>query len=159
VQIPSTAPIPRGIRGISQAVCVQDCGIFETGKTCTPGAALVNSCLARRPFPARNPVQNRALWLRGPCIGTWRPPGSGSRPPLASPGPTYLHSPERSLNSTEIDGLQRRIRALAAENARLKASVEVGTERRKEAETALADSEERYRTLFNSIDEGFCIIE
>jgi signal transduction histidine kinase/CheY-like chemotaxis protein len=79
--------------------------------------------------------------------------------PLASPGPTYLHSPERPLNSTEIDGLQRRIRALAAENARLKASVEVGTERRKEAETALADSEERYRTLFNSIDEGFCIIE
>jgi signal transduction histidine kinase/CheY-like chemotaxis protein len=70
-----------------------------------------------------------------------------------------LHSLERPLNSTEIDGLQRRIRALAAENARLKASVEVGTERRKEAETALADSEERYRTLFNSIDEGFCIIE
>ena len=27
------------------------------------------------------------------------------------------------------------------------------------AETALADSEQRYRTLFNSIDEGFCIIE
>ena len=31
--------------------------------------------------------------------------------------------------------------------------------RRKQAETALADSEERYRTLFNSMDEGFCIIE
>lgn len=27
------------------------------------------------------------------------------------------------------------------------------------AETALRNSEERYRTLFNSIDEGFCIIE
>ncbi|MDU6137972.1 ATP-binding protein, partial [Bradyrhizobium sp.] len=31
--------------------------------------------------------------------------------------------------------------------------------RRARAETALAESEERYRTLFNSIDEGFCIIE
>ncbi|SEM75998.1 hypothetical protein SAMN05443254_103588 [Bradyrhizobium sp. OK095] len=32
------------------------------------------------------------------------------------------------------------------------------TERQK-AESALAEREERYRTLFNSIDEGFCIIE
>jgi hypothetical protein len=70
-----------------------------------------------------------------------------------------LHSPERPLNSTEIGGLQGRIPVLEVENARLKASVEVGTERQKEAETALADSEERYRTLFNSVDEGFCIIE
>ncbi|WP_315798834.1 hypothetical protein [Bradyrhizobium sp. SZCCHNRI3043] len=31
--------------------------------------------------------------------------------------------------------------------------------KRARAETALAESEERYRTLFNSIDEGFCIIE
>jgi hypothetical protein len=68
-----------------------------------------------------------------------------------------VHSPERPLNSTEIDGLQRRIRTLEVENARLKASVEVGTERRKEGETALADSEER--ALFDAIDEGFCIIE
>lgn len=30
---------------------------------------------------------------------------------------------------------------------------------RKHAEEALHDSEERYRSLFNSIDEGFCIIE
>jgi len=30
---------------------------------------------------------------------------------------------------------------------------------RKEAEEALRESEHRYRTLFNSIDEGFCIIE
>ena len=48
---------------------------------------------------------------------------------------------------------------LEVENARLKASVAAGATRRQEAETALADSEERYRTLFNSIDEGFCIIE
>ncbi|HZG50731.1 MAG TPA: PAS domain S-box protein [Pyrinomonadaceae bacterium] len=30
---------------------------------------------------------------------------------------------------------------------------------RKQAETRLRDSEERYRTLFASIDEGFCVIE
>jgi PAS domain S-box-containing protein len=30
---------------------------------------------------------------------------------------------------------------------------------RKEAEEALKESEERYRTLFESIDEGFCVIE
>jgi PAS domain S-box-containing protein len=30
---------------------------------------------------------------------------------------------------------------------------------RKRAEIALSESEERYRTLFNSMDEGFCIIE
>ncbi len=37
--------------------------------------------------------------------------------------------------------------------------MQAGATWRKEAETALADREERYRTLFNSIDEGFCIIE
>ena len=30
---------------------------------------------------------------------------------------------------------------------------------RQQAETALRQSEERYRSLFNSIDEGFCVIE
>jgi PAS domain S-box-containing protein len=70
-----------------------------------------------------------------------------------------LHSPEKPQDSAEIDQLQARILVLEVENARLKASVAAGATRRKEAETALADSEERYRTLFNSIDEGFCIIE
>ena len=35
----------------------------------------------------------------------------------------------------------------------------VDISRRKEAEEALRASEERYRRLFNSIDEGFCVIE
>jgi PAS domain S-box-containing protein len=70
-----------------------------------------------------------------------------------------LHAPEKSWNPVEIEQLQRRILSLEIENARLKASVAAGATRRQEAETALADSEERYRTLFNSIDEGFCIIE
>ena len=77
----------------------------------------------------------------------------------ASPDSSILHSPEKLLNSAEIDALQGRILALEIENARLKASVAAGKTLRREAETALADSEERYRTLFNSIDEGFCIIE
>ncbi|MDU3092211.1 MAG: PAS domain-containing protein, partial [Bradyrhizobium sp.] len=42
---------------------------------------------------------------------------------------------------------------------RLQALFTADAGRRARAETALAESEERYRTLFNSIDEGFCIIE
>jgi signal transduction histidine kinase len=70
-----------------------------------------------------------------------------------------LHSPEKPVNPPEIDPIRGRILTLEVENARLKASVAAVATRRQEAETALADSEERYRTLFNSIDEGFCIIE
>jgi PAS domain S-box-containing protein len=63
------------------------------------------------------------------------------------------------VDSIEFEDLQRRLKALEEENARLKAQgIAVVSERRK-AESALAESEERYRTLFNSIDEGFCIIE
>lgn len=63
------------------------------------------------------------------------------------------------MTPADFDELQRRIAALEAENAALKAHAATDVSRRKEAETALADSEERYRTLFNSMDEGFCIIE
>lgn len=66
-----------------------------------------------------------------------------------------MHSPEKPPKSVEID----RILTLELEIARLKAQVAAGATQRREAESALADSEERYRTLFNSIDEGFCIIE
>ena len=48
---------------------------------------------------------------------------------------------------------------MEAENARLNALAAADNSELERAETALADSEQRYRTLFNSIDEGFCIIE
>jgi signal transduction histidine kinase/ActR/RegA family two-component response regulator len=59
----------------------------------------------------------------------------------------------------EAEELQRRIAVLEAENARLNALAVADNSELERAETALADSEQRYRTLFNSIDEGFCIIE
>jgi len=59
----------------------------------------------------------------------------------------------------DIEQLHRRIAALEAENARLSAIAAADNSELERAETALADSEQRYRTLFNSIDEGFCIIE
>jgi signal transduction histidine kinase/ActR/RegA family two-component response regulator len=61
--------------------------------------------------------------------------------------------------TVDIEQLHRRIAALEAENARLSAIAAADNSELERAETALADSEQRYRTLFNSIDEGFCIIE
>ena len=61
--------------------------------------------------------------------------------------------------TVDIEQLHRRIAALEAENGRLKALAVDDSSELKRAETALADSEQRYRTLFDSIDEGFCIIE
>jgi hypothetical protein len=55
-----------------------------------------------------------------------------------------------------MDELKRRVTALEQENARLQAEAAVV---RQQAKAALAETENRYRTLFNSIDEGFCIIE
>ncbi|MBR0735456.1 PAS domain-containing protein [Bradyrhizobium liaoningense] len=63
------------------------------------------------------------------------------------------------MASTELEDLQRRLKALEDENAQLKALGMADQTGRRKAESALAESEERYRTLFNSIDEGFCIIE
>ena len=63
------------------------------------------------------------------------------------------------MRLVEIEELQERIAALEAENTRLRALAAADSTERERAETALADSEQRYRTLFNSIDEGFCIIE
>jgi len=61
--------------------------------------------------------------------------------------------------SIEFEDLQHRLKALEEENARLRALGMADQTGRRKAESALAESEERYRTLFNSIDEGFCIIE
>ena len=63
------------------------------------------------------------------------------------------------MTDTGIEQLRQRVAALEAENARLRALALLDNSELERAETALADSEERYRTLFNSIDEGFCIIE
>ncbi len=63
------------------------------------------------------------------------------------------------MNSAEIDALKQRLQQLESENARLQALFAADATKRAWAETALAESEGRYRTLFNSIDEGFCIIE
>ena len=63
------------------------------------------------------------------------------------------------MSLVETEELQRRIGALEAENARLRElAIDDNTELER-AETALAESEQRYRTLFESMDEGFCIIE
>ena len=63
------------------------------------------------------------------------------------------------MDSIEFEDLQSRLKALEDENARLKAQRIAVVSERQKVESALAESEERYRTLFNSIDEGFCIIE
>ncbi|WP_256807981.1 ATP-binding protein [Bradyrhizobium sp. Bra64] len=63
------------------------------------------------------------------------------------------------MASTELEDLQRRLKALEDENARLRALGVADQTGRRKAESALAESEGRYWTLFNSIDEGFCIIE
>jgi len=63
------------------------------------------------------------------------------------------------VDSIEFEDLQSRLKALEDENARLKAQRIAVVSERQKVESALAESEERYRTLFNSIDEGFCIIE
>ena len=63
------------------------------------------------------------------------------------------------MSLVETEELRRRIGALEAENARLRElAIDDNTELER-AETALAESEQRYRTLFESMDEGFCIIE
>ena len=62
------------------------------------------------------------------------------------------------MTPDEIERLKRRIDLLEEENARLRIPGS-GDRRLQAAEEALAESEERYRTLFESIDEGFCIIE
>src|SRR5207244_9944651 len=90
----------------------------------------------------------------GPGTARYGPGGRASgRGALRSTGPmsrritrlASLHSPEKSLNSAEIEQLQGRILVLEIDKVRLKGSIAADATRRREAETALADSEERYR--------------
>ncbi|WP_163033304.1 hypothetical protein, partial [Pseudomonas viridiflava] len=60
------------------------------------------------------------------------------------------------MTPTELQHLQSRLKALEDENALLKERLSVNG---REAEDALALSQERYRFLFDAMDEGFCVIE
>ncbi len=60
------------------------------------------------------------------------------------------------MSESEIEQLRQRAKALDEENAALRQAVLAERDRRQEA---VALGEQRYRTLFESIDEGFCIIE
>ncbi len=67
----------------------------------------------------------------------------------------YLHPDGSIIHGSSalsrLDDDEGRPRAILA--------VTVDLTERKQAEAALRDSEERYRTLFSSIDEGFCVVE
>ncbi|MCD5992850.1 PAS domain-containing protein [Pseudomonas sp. CDFA 602] len=60
------------------------------------------------------------------------------------------------MTPTDIPDLQSRFQALEAENAQLRERLSINGQK---AQDALALSQERYRFLFDAMDEGFCIIE
>ena len=60
------------------------------------------------------------------------------------------------MTPTEIESLKSQLKALEQENLSLKDQL---CTNRQKAELELASSQERYRFLFNAMDEGFCIIE
>ncbi|MBD8788885.1 PAS domain-containing protein [Pseudomonas syringae] len=60
------------------------------------------------------------------------------------------------MTDHDIQALRHRVSALEAENHRLHDQLSL---RSQQADAALARSQERYRFLFDSMDEGFCIIE
>ncbi|RML64657.1 Hybrid two-component sensor histidine kinase/response regulator CvgSY [Pseudomonas syringae pv. pisi] len=79
-----------------------------------------------------------------------------SRRPARRESGTTNTSGAAAVTPTDLQRLQSRLAALEQENASLKESLRVTG---REAEYALAQSQERYRFLFNAMDEGFCIIE
>ncbi|MBC3955932.1 hybrid sensor histidine kinase/response regulator [Pseudomonas triticifolii] len=60
------------------------------------------------------------------------------------------------MTPTELQDIQNRLKALEDENTLLKERLSVDG---RNAEHALALSQERYRFLFDAMDEGFCVIE
>ncbi len=60
------------------------------------------------------------------------------------------------MTPTDIESLKSQLKALEQENLSLKDQLCIN---RQKAELELASSQERYRFLFNAMDEGFCIIE
>ncbi|MFJ4143621.1 PAS domain-containing protein [Pseudomonas sp. NPDC089734] len=60
------------------------------------------------------------------------------------------------MTPTDIESLKSQLKALEQENVSLKEQLCAS---RQKAEMELASSQERYRFLFDSMDEGFCIIE
>ncbi|MBX8519796.1 PAS domain-containing protein [Pseudomonas cichorii] len=60
------------------------------------------------------------------------------------------------MTPTEIESLKSQLKVLEQENLSLKDQL---CTNRQKAELELASSQERYRFLFNAMDEGFCIIE
>jgi len=71
---------------------------------------------------------------------------------------TQFHKKMLAINEALMLGSMRQHELTeAAESLNVQLQEEI-TER-KLVEAALRESEERYRTLFNSIDEGFCVIE
>ena len=67
----------------------------------------------------------------------------------------------RPWQETEIDLLRQLATqvSIALKQAALFEQVRADLRERQEAEAALRQSEQRYQTLFESIDEGFCVIE
>ena len=89
----------------------------------------------------------------------WHPPGLQAVTSPASPGPPPLQScRELPKASDEIEEFRRRLTILEVENARLKAgrAVDLPGARRSKPRWPTARSA---TASFNSIDEGFCIIE
>jgi len=58
-----------------------------------------------------------------------------------------------------VDLSPEQFQRLIKENIGATKALQLATAQRKETEEALRDSEESYRTLLNSIDDGFCVIE
>src|SRR5690349_14195003 len=120
---------------------MRDYGIFETGEAIPLGpggwSKAVTGPVRHGPFRGRNRTPNPALF--GPeAEYVDVAPSSVQAPRPPHHRTTLVHSPEKPSNSAEID----RILKLELEIARLKAQVAAGATQRREAESALADSEE-----------------